>query len=592
MTYETFLETIPRLLSEKYPSIFQSSPGEAFNRVFENHLLPLYMKLEDNSKSDRKLIDNIDMDCEIIFTEIYTSFRDLYLAIFPWEVRKDITADFVLNRSQRAFQLFVRDFDICPGLLNKPQVSKVWNDLIIAHEGPIESALDMLPEHNAEIGQVFTLSKFMLTIYIIAVKGYEEDTNLASTPAAEKLLVLLERLELSKGFTEVSSKLKKISLLPAPDVIHQVLYPDSDNIDEFSHISEEKHDDDQDDIALNVNANMMAKLEEYMEKLQHIFQAYCSYGEPMNTTRMTGSKLVKMMRDCGIIRQARNESYMSGKNSSDGQLIKENIDIIFSIVCKKKENNGKLDFKQFLQTLELISQKIFPDQTPDDSLVQIVVDYILKLENNWNDERGVSSSNIKNQMEMLRNPEVIEILSIVHRSIIFYYRTYSNNQGLLDFQGFLKFCKDFSIFPDLIAKSKLLRFFCTLANIHAQTEQPEISLSQSTIFEKKCWNDSQNLIDEHLFVEGLALIAEEVLYKEPEPNTVERICFLMERMSQSDGPSVVLRKVGHNRNSCIESQDMLVHLRNKYPEIFEFTAASQKLAFSDVISELPRKIAN
>jgi hypothetical protein len=593
MTYETFLETIPRLLGEKYPSIFQSSPGEAFSRLFENHLFPLFLKLEDGSKSDRKLIDNIDMDCEIIFTEVYPSFRDLYLSLFPWEVRKDITADFILNRSQRAFQLFVRDFDICPSLINKPQVTRIWNDLIIAHEGPIESALDMLPDHSAEVGSVFTLSKFMLTIYIIAVKGYEEDSNLGSTPSAEKLLVLLERLELSKGFTEVSSKLKKISLLPAPDVIHQVLYPDSDNIDEFSHISEEKNEESpEQDIGITVNANALAKLEEYLDKLQHIFQAYCSYGEPMNTTRMTGSKLVKMMRDCGVIRQARNESYMSGKNSNDGYLIKENVDIIFSIVCKKKENNGKLDFKQFLQTLELIAQKMFPEQNPDDSLVQIVTDFVLKLENTWNDERGVSSSNIRNQMEMLRNPEVIEILSIVHRSIIFYYRTYSNSQGLMDFQGFLKFCKDFSIFPDLIAKSKLLRFFCTLANIHSQTEQPEISLSQSTIFEKRNWNDSQSFIDEHLFVEGLALIAEEVLYKEPEPNTVERICFLMERMSQSDGPAVVLRKVGHNRNSCIESQDMLVHLRNKYPEIFEFTAATQKLAFSDVISELPKKIGN
>ena len=191
-------------------------------------------------------------------------------------------------------------------------------------------------------------------------------------------------------------------------------------------------------------------------------------------------------------------------------------------------------------------------------------------------------------MESLRNPEVIEILSIVHRSVIFYYRIYANSAGLLDFEGFLLFCKDFSIFPDLIAKSKLLRFFCTLANIHAQTEQPEISVSSSVITEKKN-NHGGNFIDEHLFVEGLALIAEEILYKEPEPNTVERVCFLMERMSQSDGPSIVLKKVGHNRASCIESQDMLFHLRNRYPEIFEIANQNQKVGFSDILADLPRK---
>ena len=478
MAFSDFLETIPRILSEKYPSIFRSSPGEALSRLLQSHFYPLYKRLDDSSQGDNKLINEVDMDCEIVFTEVYSNFKDLYIVLFPWELRKDITTDFILNRSQRSFQTFARDFDISPGLLNKNQVTKIWNDLIIANEGPIEGAIDLLPEPNADIGQVLTLSKFMLVIYIVAVKGYEEDTTLGPTPPAEKLLVLLERLELSKGFQEVSAKLKKQSLLPNPDVIHQVLYPESDNIDEFSHISEEKHEDSENEseIGLAVSSNTAARLEEHMEKLQHIFQAYCSYGEPMNTTKMTGTKLVKMMRDCGIIKNLRNESVTSLKTYTDGMLTKENVDIIFSIVSDKKTNNGKMDFKHFLQALEQIAQRVFPEQPLDDSLIQIITEYILKLENTWNDERGVSSSYIKNQMENLRDPSVIEILSLVHRSIIFYYRAYSNLTGLMNFNSFLKFCKDFSIFPDLIAKSKLLRFFYTLANIHAQTEQPEISL--------------------------------------------------------------------------------------------------------------------
>ena len=203
------------------------------------------------------------------------------------------------------------------------------------------------------------------------------------TPSAEKLLVLLERLELSKGFLEVSSKLKKQSLLPSPNIIHQVLYPESDNIDEFSHISEENHEESQtSEIGLAVNMNTAERLEEHIEKLQHIFQAYCSFGEPMNTTKMTGSKLVKLMRDSGIIKNSKLESMTSSKIFNDGMLTKENIDIIFSIVCDKKTNNGKLDFKQFLQALEQIAQRVFPEQPLDDSIMQIVTEYILKLENN------------------------------------------------------------------------------------------------------------------------------------------------------------------------------------------------------------------
>ena len=125
MPFSVFLETIPRILSEKYPSIFRSSPGEALSRLLQSHFYPLYKRLDDSSQGDNKLINEVDMDCEIVFTEVYSNFKDLYIVLFPWELRKDITTDFILNRSQRSFQTFARDFDISPGLLNKNQVTKI-----------------------------------------------------------------------------------------------------------------------------------------------------------------------------------------------------------------------------------------------------------------------------------------------------------------------------------------------------------------------------------------------------------------------------------------------------------------------------------
>ena len=41
----------------------------------------------------------------------------------------------------------------------------------------------------------------------------------------------------------------------------------------------------------------------------------------------------------------------------------------------------------------------------------------------------------------------------------------------------------------------------------------------------------QEVIDEHLFVEALALCAFEVQYKEPQPNSIEKVIFLLERMN-------------------------------------------------------------
>ena len=75
-------------------------------------------------------------------------------------------------------------------------------------------------------------------------------------------------------------------------------------------------------------------------------------------------------------------------------------------------------------------------------------------------------------MEVLKDPEVIDVLNHVHKSIIYYYNFYSDTYGFLNFDNFIRFCRDFSIFPDIVSKPKLLRFFQALAAIHAQTEDP------------------------------------------------------------------------------------------------------------------------
>jgi hypothetical protein len=115
-------------------------------------------------------------------------------------------------------------------------------------------------------------------LYHISLKGYEEDLNLGPSPPPEKLLVLLERMELSKGFQALSSRVAKFGLLPSRAVIHRVLYPETENIDEFSQESgneselvDEVVDLDQ-SLGLQLSPMGLTKLEENIEKIQHIFQ--------------------------------------------------------------------------------------------------------------------------------------------------------------------------------------------------------------------------------------------------------------------------------------------------------------------------------
>ncbi len=52
------------------------------------------------------------------------------------------------------------------------------------------------------------------------------------------------------------------------------------------------------------------------------------------------------------------------------------------------------------------------------------------------------------------------------------------------------------------------------------------------------------VIDEHLFVEALALTAFEIVYKDPQPDPFEKIILLLEKMNISEGPAKVQMAYG------------------------------------------------
>ena len=45
----------------------------------------------------------------------------------------------------------------------------------------------------------------------------------------------------------------------------------------------------------------MLMLDMHTDKLHAIFQTYCSFGEPMNTTKLKGAKFMKMLKDSALV---------------------------------------------------------------------------------------------------------------------------------------------------------------------------------------------------------------------------------------------------------------------------------------------------
>jgi hypothetical protein len=103
-------------------------------------------------------------------------------------------------------------------------------------------------------------------------------------------------------------------------------------------------------------------------------------------------------------------------------------------------------------------------------------------------------------MTILKNDDVLELLGIVHKTLYPYYVDYSDENNLMEFKHFNNFARDFGIFPDYLSKSKLYKYFQTLALFYKENSKKKINDTTSMFA-----NEDNNIIDEHLFIELLVL---------------------------------------------------------------------------------------
>jgi p25-alpha len=579
MSFQTFLETTLRLAEIRDPQSYRKNPGEVYTQLITQHFLPLAGQLQEKREevTDEMLI--VSDDCKLILHSVFKGFKHIYTRNFPWELKP---AEDNSTQSQKSLELLLREFDIYPALLTKNKIHAIWKDIVIMEPNKFLPALSLLPDGIEDRGECLTLSKFILFIYICSVIGYQ-DSQVVKPSNSEKLLTLLERIELSRSDPINMSN----SLLPSGDVIQTIIdhEPSEASIYEID-------DDNISCISLDQEGAEIA--DKYLPRLQSIFQVYCAYGDPLNIKQMKSSNLLKLLKNSGVLGETKAsgsvDSLAHRKNKENSLITSVEVDLIFSRLTglkkkmsKTKKITASIEFQQFLKTLELISKKIFNDIPPQEAFNKLLEEYVLKLEAQLSEERATNSRFIQETMEEFKSDEIIEALTLVQRSVFYYYKAYSSINLQMNFSGFIRFCKDFEIFPDIVSKSKLLRIFKTLAGISLENSEPSIH-SFSSLDDNIPM--AEDLIDDKLFVEALALISAEITYEDPFPGPLPKICWFIERLSQSSGPEKVLKTLGHNRTTSGEGPDMLALLKARYPEILDHSE-QKKPTFNDLAFLVP-----
>jgi hypothetical protein len=170
-----------------------------------------------------------------------------------------------------------------------------------------------------------------------------------------------------------------------------------------------------------------------------------------------------------------------------------------------------------------------------------------------NNEVVQNNEHILNLMEVLKNEEMVNLLELIHCTLYPYFNFYSDESGVMREDQFIHFCKDFMIFPDILPEEIVMNFFCTLSQFYWNNLADD--------GEEDC-----NMIDEHLFIEILALSALEMKFQDPQPSQIEKVIVLLDWMNNSEGAKMMYQATGGDPNDTI---DLLALVKESYPHLFQ-----------------------
>ena len=600
MNFDEFLNSLLKVTEYKYPN--NNSQSELKKNLFQmikEHILPLYNLIINgnldlsinnsvlNNTTIIQQIDNIDSLLysnltEEILTSIIPILFDIYKVYFPHEISISDNINFIKEKSIKQYFEFLKNFEITPGLLSKSityqiyksEISNDNSDLSISNHKDfyqnilknldLTSILKYEPNNHNILGQFFIFFKFIRALIKMSQATFiklENAINLEYTIKKEEMIIMFfQKIELSEGFLNIQKKTNKTHNDKQSIIIQQEL------LDRISDELNEENTNEENNNNQSVFQSNIKKFENYEPEysnyineiygnhLLNIFKGMCNFGDQFNYKNMKSKSFMKFLKDSNLVKIKDNNNFGLKLNEIDTLFIKlslinenlKNPTIKKSNEKRTTVNNSKanINFETFLIGIEIISKLIYPNLETKEAIDKIINENIFpNTLNNINIEKIKEiEDKIENLKDLQSSEDFIKLLEITHKSItpIFLYYTKDTN-NYLSRENFLKFCKDYEIFPSLMSKAKLNSFF--------------IAISQYS----QIGNENNILIEQSLFIDLLSLIALDIIYPQPEPNSIEKILVLMEKISQSEGAN----------NKIFDTKEFLQDFKKFYPQYFQ-----------------------
>jgi len=232
----------------------------------------------------------------------------------------------------------------------------------------------------------------------------------------------------------------------------------------------------------------------------------------------------------------------------------------------------------------LLGKKLHPERNLDQAFV-IFIEKDLKKLLSENDQLFNEKRKINDILFNLKKSEINDIIKDVNPLIEPHYSKYCNKQGLLNFETFFNFYKDFTIFPEMINLILVKNLFFSLADAYGKqlnmlgvnplTKTSEknaviksmnsVDISQNNVNRRAITKNE--FIDYGLFLDSLG-ITSFLMKSNSNTNQQEKFLYLIERISHSEAAKSLTLKSGKNFYTSKDYINCATMLRIKYGDFY------------------------
>ena len=542
----------------------------------------------------------------IIYTETFKEILiqvvpilfDIYRAYFTNETSISDNLNYIKNTSIKNYFTLIKNLEIIPYLLsnstcfqiykyettNKTADESIKNNQNFYFE--ICQKIDFLNmntyEHSNKniFGKYFIFFKFIRALIKMSQITFDKIYNSNSDNLTDKLIpeemfiLFLQKIEESEGFgnftkiNNISHNYKTSNIIP-PN-FHIKFDTKKEKEENVKDIPIELNINNEEPIDINKNIEIYEPKylnyinEVYGKDLLNLYKTIVNFGDQFNFQYMKSKAFFKFLSDSNLIKNKQNNF---GLKLND-------VDIFFIKMCILMKNNekylnnkksntnkninlttvnvsyGEIDYPTFIISIEILSRYLFNNLPSKQAIDKLIVEYILNnKELNKNNKISEIDEKIEFLKELQNSEEIISFLQIMHKAFYPLFSFYTKDtEGLMSLNTFMKFTKDFEIFPYLLGKAKLNSLFN--------------AITQYSSFIKK----NEAFIEHSLFIDLIALMALEMIYPEPEPSPLEKMLIFIEKISESGGQAKIALRTGNNRiGNCANFIDIF---RKVYPWYF------------------------